>query len=239
MEGSISVGGIKQKILHYKPSDTTIQLVQQTPILLLVGVSGAGKDTIKHKLLETGEYHHIVSHTTRPPRRNHGILEEDGSDYHFIQLADAEKMLDEGAYVEAKIYSGNVYGTSVAEIEAAHSEGKIAVTDLEVQGVAEYKSMTPDNLHAVFILPPNYAVWQERLKKRYVHGVDPADIEKRMATAKVELKDALEKDYFRFVINDDLEAAVQAVDQIAHGAPSGKESETARALAQDLLNRLG
>lgn len=238
MEEPGRVDGLRQKLLHYKPSTKTVQLVRQTPILLLVGVSGAGKDTIKHRLLDTGKYHHIVSHTTRPPRKNHGVLERDGADYHFIDLEQAEKMLGKGAYVEAKMYSGNVYGTSVAEIQAAHDEGRIAVTDLEVQGVAEYKAMSADSVHAVFILPPSYEVWQTRLKKRYEGSIHQHDLYKRMHTAKVELQDALEKEYFRFVINDDLEKTVESVDEIAHDAPAGKESESARKLAQDLLRQL-
>lgn len=229
---------LKQKLSQYKPSDSTINLIQQTPILLLVGVSGAGKDSIKHKLLDTGKYHHIVSHTTRAPRENHGVLEQDGREYHFISLAEAEKMLDEQAFIEAKMYSGNLYGTSVAEIQTAHDDGKIAVTDVEVQGVAEYKSLAP-SAQAIFVLPPSYEVWQKRLKSRYEESdISPEDIKRRMQTADQELQEALQKDYFRFVINDGLDQAVQAADAIAHGALAGEESAAARALAEDLLSRL-
>jgi guanylate kinase len=59
-----------------------------------------------------------------------------------------------------------------------------------------------------------------------------------MQTAKTELNEALQKDYFRFVVNDDLEQAVAAADAIAHGAPAGQESQTARSLAEDLLSKL-
>ncbi|HET7060253.1 MAG TPA: hypothetical protein VFH99_02990 [Candidatus Saccharimonadales bacterium] len=237
MEDSAQAAGLKQKLQDYKPSAATIELVQNTPILLLVGVSGAGKDSIKHQLLKTRRYHHIVSHTTRRPRENQGILEQDGREYHFINLADAEKMLDDGAFVEAKMYSGNVYGTSAAEIQRAHDEHKIALTDIEVQGVAEYETIT-DSVQALFVLPPSYEVWQQRLKSRYEGVIEHEDIRRRMQTAKTELHEALQKDYFRFVINDDLDRAVETADTIAHGAPPGRESETARALAQDLLAKL-
>jgi guanylate kinase len=237
MEDSAQAAGLKQKLQDYKPSAATIELVQNTPILLLVGVSGAGKGSIKQKLLDIGKYHHIVSHTTRPPRENDGVMEQEGRDYHFINLADAEKMLDDGAFVEAKMYSGNVYGTSAIEIQRAHDEHKIALTDIEVQGVAEYETIT-DSVQALFVLPPSYEVWQQRLKSRYEDDIDPEDIRRRMQTAKTELHEALQKDYFRFVINDNLDQAVEAADAIAHGAPAGRESDAARALAQDLLSKL-
>lgn len=238
MDDSSQAAGLKQKLENYRPSAATIALVKDTPILLLVGVSGAGKDSIKQRLLESGNYHHIVSHTTRPPRENHGVPEQDGKEYHFITLAESEKMLDSGAYVEAKFYSGNVYGTSAAEIQAAHDDGKIALTDVEVQGVSEYMEIS-DKVCAIFVLPPSYEVWQQRLRSRYDDDIDPEDIRRRIQAAKYELEEALHKDYFRFVINDDLDAAVEATNQIAHGAPAGKESEAAHALAHDLLSRLG
>ncbi len=229
---------LKQKLDQYKPSNDTINLIKQTPILLLVGVSGAGKNSIKQGLLATRQYHHIVSHTTRLPRENNGVPEQDGVEYHFISLTKAEKMLAKYAFVEAKTYSGNIYGTSVAEIQAAHDEKKIALTDIEVKGVAEYKAMSPD-VQAVFVLPPSYAVWQQRLTKRYKdEPFDGADIERRMQTAKLELEEALKKDYFRFVINNDLDTAVRAVDAIAHGAPAGHESVVAKDLAKELLAQL-
>jgi guanylate kinase len=211
-----SAADIQSALAGYKPSHATIELVRDTPILLLVGVSGAGKDTIKQRLLETGEYHHLVSHTTRAPRENGGVLERDGVDYHFVTEAQALEMLHTGEFVEVNQYSGNVYGTSVAEIKKAHDEGKIAVTDLEVQGVAEYKQIAP-SVVAVFILPPTYEEWQRRLHSRYgVKGADPTDITRRMRTAIAELQEALNKPYYHFVVNENVDEAVKAVNSIAH-----------------------
>jgi guanylate kinase len=207
---------LEQLVAAYEISPGAIELVRKTPIVLLVGVSGAGKDTIKHRLLETGQYHHIVSHTTRVPRLNGNVQEQDGVEYHFVDQTKAIEMLKNHEFIEAKIYSGNVYGTSVAEIKKAHDEGKIAITDLEVQGVTEYKTLSPDVI-AEFILPPSYDEWQRRLLSRYgVDGPDPVDMNKRMHTAIAELEEALERSYYHFVVNENLDEAVRAVDSIAH-----------------------
>jgi len=200
----------------YSPSAATIELVRSTPIVLLVGISGAGKDTIKHRLLETNEYHHIVSHTTRAPRENHGVFEQDGVEYHFISKEQAADMIRRGEFVEVKQYSGNIYGTSAAELQKAHDTGRIAITDIEVQGVAEYKAIS-QNVIAEFILPPSYDEWQRRLLSRYGDkGPDASDIAKRMDTAISELEEALSKEYYHFVVNEDLEEAVRIIDRIAH-----------------------
>ncbi|MFZ1249419.1 MAG: hypothetical protein WAQ24_03790 [Candidatus Saccharimonadales bacterium] len=203
-------------VANYKPSADTIKLVQSTPIVLLVGVSGAGKDTIKHQMLQSGKYHHVVSHTTRAPRENGGIMEQDGVEYHFISKEQACNMLKNGEFVEAKEYGGNLYGTSAAELQWAKDAEKIALTDIEVQGVAEYKAIS-ENVIAEFILPPDYKEWQRRLHSRYTTGkADESDIERRMHTAILELKEALSKPYYYFIVNDDLNEAVDAANEIAH-----------------------
>lgn len=210
---------LQRLIENYKVPDEAIELVKTTPIVLLVGVSGAGKDTIKQKLLASGKYHHIISHTTRAPRENNGEMEKDGVSYHFITKDQAAIMLKNGEFIEAKQYSGNIYGTSVAEIRRANEDGKIAVTDLEVQGVAEYKTVS-ENVIAMFVLPPNYDEWQRRLLARYGNQtVNSEDIERRKKTAVAELKEALDKPYYHFVVNEDLDVAANAVDKIAerHG----------------------
>jgi len=230
------------KLQHYQPAAATIELIKATPILLLVGPTGAGKDSLKEKLLGTDQYHHIVSHTTRPPRINHGVPEQDGREYHFIDKATAERMLDNQEFVEAKLYSGNLYGTSVAEIQAAHDEGKTAVTDLEVQGVAEYKHFDK-NVMAVFLLPPDFQTWQQRLQRRYGDVVDLADAHKRMQTALNELNELLTTDFYVAVINDDLEAAFQQVQTIVgsqdHTTPDEPRARAvARQLAEDIRHYL-
>lgn len=208
---------LQQLVDTYHVTPEAVELIKNTPIVLLVGVSGAGKDTIKHKLLETGKYHHIVSHTTRPPRENGGVMERDGVEYHFISKEKAVEMLENGEFVEAKKYGDNLYGTSVQEIRQARAEGRVAVADIEVQGVAEYKAVSP-NVIAQFILPPDYTEWQRRLSTRYGGNgeVAPADMAKRMQTAIAELEEALQQPYYHFIVNENLEEAVRASDKIAH-----------------------
>jgi guanylate kinase len=226
------------KLENYKVPAKAVELIRNTHVAFLVGITAAGKDTILHKLLESDDYHHIVSHTTRKPRENHGILEQDGIDYHFIDLETAEAMIDNGGYVEAKVFSGNVYGTSVAEIQMAHDEGKIAITDIEVQGVAEYKAFA-DNVIPIFLLPPDFDTWQTRLTKRYGEsGVDPYDLRRRLETNKKELQEALDKPYFEYVVNQDLDLTVKIVDEVAHGNFSKKKNKEAREIARQLLNNL-
>lgn len=224
---------LAQKLHNYQPSEATVKLVRNTPILLLVGVSGAGKDTIKQMLLATGRYHHIISHTTRRPRENHGVMERDGEDYHFISLEAANKMIVDKAFVEAKLYSGNVYGTSAAEIQAAHDTGQIAVTDLEVQGVDEYKRLAPE-VQALFILPPSFEEWMRRLQQRGAMTDD--EKQQRLQTAINELTTAITHDYYQFIVNEASQQTEKQIEQIMAGVASDPQDVIeAKQLAQDLL----
>lgn len=228
---------ISQKLFNYQADESAKQLVKATPILLLVGPSGAGKDSIIGKLSQAGGFHRIISHTTRKPRINKGVMEQDGKDYFFIDKPKAEAMLDDKAFIEAKLYSHNVYGTSVAEIQRAHDEAAIAMTDLEVQGVAEYKELDP-NVLAVFLLPPNFEIWQDRLQKRHSKISDKEDYCRRLRTALKEFKVLLNNDYYVPVINDDLDETAQYVEQVARtkNVDSGKQA-TGIELTRQLMSQ--
>jgi guanylate kinase len=230
---------LEQLTTGYEPTPETVAVVENTLITLLVGISGAGKDTIKRKLLEREGYRDIISHTTRAPRANNAVMETDGLDYHFITNDMAATMVSNKEFIEAKFVHGTVYGTSVQEVRQAHDENKIAVTDVDVQGVDEYKELSRDVV-AIFILPPSYAVWRERLQKRYA-SVEEFEVEwpKRRASAIMELEKALFVSYYHFIINDDLDRSVRIVDEIAHqGDLFNRKDDEARLLARDILDEI-
>lgn len=224
-------------IAEYTPSPQAVELVRSARITLLAGIAGAGKDTIKTALLkDSAVYQDIVSHTTRAPRVNNGVPEVEGVDYHFVDQATALGMAERREFVEIKQVHDTIYGTSVDEVRRAHESGRIAITDVDVQGVDEYKQIAP-NVVAIFILPPQYSVWRERLAKRYS---TPEEFErewaKRRASAVRELTRALSVPYYHFLINDDLERAVRVASEIScRGDSFLRKDDEARLRARDLL----
>lgn len=230
---------LEQKIASYEASAETIELVRNTKIVLLVGISGAGKDTVKHQLLQKPIFRDIVSHTTRPARVNNGVAEVEGVDYHFIDQMTAEKMIDSREFIEVKFVHGTVYGTSVAEVKKTHDDGKIAITDVDVQGVSEYKQMS-DQVVAIFILPPSYDVWRERLSHRYASDEEfEAEFPRRRESAIMELEKALATPYYHFIINGDLEHTVLVAEEIATEPEMVRsKDEEIRLLAAELLQEI-
>lgn len=206
---------LKELIDNYQPTDETKELVKQTSIALLSGVSGAGKDTIRRALLAKNDtFLDKVSHTTRSPRENNNRLEQDGVDYHFISMEEAERMVRAREFVEVKLVHNTIYGTSVSEIQKAYDQQRTALTDIDVQGVAEMKQIAPDSV-SIFVVPPSYDEWMNRLMSRYNSPEEFApEWPKRRESSIRELTHALEVPYYHFIINDELERAVRVSEEI-------------------------
>ncbi|MGB4761743.1 MAG: hypothetical protein WBP12_00100 [Candidatus Saccharimonas sp.] len=230
---------IEAQIREYVPNQAGVELLRDTEVVLLVGVTGAGKGTIRQRMLKTGQFHNLVTTVTREPRYNNGVLEQDGVEYHFITQERAVELLTAGEYVEASPVHGRVYGVTVEEVRKAHDAGKIALSDIDVQGVARYKVLA-ENVTAIFLVPPSYAEWKRRVKQRYPseeHFLE--DWPNRRASAIEELEKALAAPYYHFVINDDLDEAVKACMQISerHDEFVRKDDEV-RLTVRDMLERI-
>ena len=173
--------------------------MRQGIALVLSAPSGAGKTTLVRRLrAEFPGIGYSVSCTTRAPREG----EVGGRDYNFLSRRDFEQRRDAGEFAEWAEVHGNLYGTPLAPVEAMLAEGRDALFDIDVQGAAQLKL----NLEAatfVFILPPSMEELERRLRLRGQD--DEADIERRLANARRELREAAW--YDALVVNDDLDGA--------------------------------
>ena len=230
---------IKQLAENYQPNQDVIETVKQSRIVLLAGIMAAGKDTIIERLLDGQDYHRIVSHTTRPPRTNNGLAEQNDIDYHFVSIDGMAQLLADNKMIEVNKFGSNYYGTSVAEIAEANRGHKIAITDIDVHGVDSFYKIAPSSITAIFIIPPSYKIWLDRLGKRYQSKESElASVwQERRQVAIDELEYVLQNPNYYFVVNDDLDEAVVQVDKIAHGYSDGNY-EIAYTIAKQLINTI-
>lgn len=228
---------IEEAIKKYTPSDEVVSLVRSSELLLIAGIVGAGKDTVIRELLKDDRFQPIVSHTTRSPRQNHGVMEVNHEDYHFVSLDEAAELVRERAFVEVKNNHGNIYGTSAHEIQSIKAAGKIATTDIDIKGVMEYLELKADT-KAIFLLPPSVDTWLSRLERRYgeLDYSDP-DLKKRFATAQYEITHIKSDPRFILVINDDLATTVDRILKVIDGEREAT-SEYAGAITEHLLEFL-
>lgn len=228
-----------QKVAAYTPNTRTIATIKDVPILVVVGISGAGKDTVVGQLAQqySQDFQFMVSHTTRALRSNNGVMEQNGHEYHFISMAEAERMLDAGEYIEAQVYAHNIYGTSFAEVLRAKQAGKTIINDIEVRGVGAYVALGM-NVKPVFLLPPSFEVWWQRLIARYKGSVDARDVRRRIETALDELRYARANDFFYLLVNDDLQTTVDALHDMATNHTIASRSTEALRVIDELIGAI-
>lgn len=192
--------------------------------------SGAGKTSLVKALLEKTDGIGVsVSHTTRAMREG----EQDGVDYHFVDKAIFEKMVEESAFLESAQVFDNYYGTAVANIEAKLKKGEDVILEIDWQGAEQVRKQMPYSVN-IFILPPSQPALEERLRGR---GQDSDEIiQRRMRDAKSETSHYSEFDYL--VVNDDFDNALKELKSIvlARRCRYGAQSQRLSALLKELLN---
>ncbi len=229
------VADFRSVLANYSLSDHAKKTLAQTKLVLLVGPSSSGRNTAINKLLETGEYHYIISDTTREKRVKDGVpIEQDGREYWFRSEEDILKDLQNGEFLEAAVIHGQqVSGISIRELQKANDAGLIAITDIEPQGAEWIHGLKQDAI-ILFVIPPNIDDWMVRLRRR--SDLPEDEIRRRLNTACSEIKAALERNYFQFVVNDNLGKTVIDIDAVAkNGSQTGEKQSEGRQIAETLL----
>lgn len=168
-------------------------------LFVVSGPSGSGKTTLLREAFRViPGLEFSVSATTRGAR----VGEVDGRDYHFVTHPRFQELVQTGALLETAEVYGNFYGTPRAPVEKAIAEGRSIVLDIDVQGARQVRRAYPGAI-TVFILPPNLAAIEARLRTRGLD--DDAMVRRRIREADEQLAGAGEYDYF--VMNDDLSVA--------------------------------
>lgn len=208
-------------------------------LFILSAPSGSGKSTLVAQLRSmVKDVDFSVSWTTRAPRGS----EQDGREYRFTSRKNFERMVAAGEFLEHADVFGNFYGTARRSLTAAAAHGRDLLLDIDVQGAAQVRAKIPDAI-SIFILPPNPAALELRLRNRSraEGGVPEAVVQKRLDTARHEIQNY---DRYRYVlINDVLERAVEELTAIviaersnAHPASdSNDEIQRSRNLADQCL----
>lgn len=192
--------------------------------------SGAGKTSLVAALLETDANLSVsISHTTRAMRPG----ETNGVNYHFVEQADFQSMLAEGAFLEHAQVFDNFYGTAQAPVEQALTEGQDLVLEIDWQGAEQVRKLLPECV-SIFILPPSKPELARRLTQR---GQDSTDvIARRMDQAVEEISHYNEADYL--VINNDFDEALADLRAIVRGQRlrTQYQQQDKLSLLNDLLN---
>ena len=176
-------------------------MVDRGVLVIVSSPSGAGKTTLTRRLLDElpAQLEFSVSYTTRPMRPG----EVDGRDYWFVTPDVFEQMVERKQFAEHAFVFNNRYGTAQAPIDVGLAAGRDVIFDVDWQGGAALSTHWPEDSLKIFILPPDLATLEARLRQRATDAPDV--IERRLRKAKDELTHFDE--YKHLIVNDNVDRA--------------------------------
>ena len=178
-------------------------------ILLMFGPSGVGKSTLmKHVMQKYGDkFSFSISHTTRKPRAG----EKDGVDYYYVTPEVINKMIEENGFIEHAHVHTNDYGTSKQEINRIRESGRIAILDIDVQGMMQIIENAKEfKTFILFIKAPSMEELEKRLRGRGTETEE--EIQVRLNNARHEM--TFEKYATQSFVNDVFESGFGKLDEI-------------------------
>jgi len=172
--------------------------------IILSAPSGGGKSSIARALLaKDTTLVRSISATTR--KKLNTIL--DGKDYFFKSKNDFLKMINEGKLLEYSEIYGNLYGIPKDFVETQLQQGHGLIFDIDTQGAQKLKTILPNSVVSIFILPPSIDELRKRLEAR--NQDSPEEIDLRINLAIKEIEQAKNYDYV--VVNNDFLTSVNTI----------------------------
>ncbi len=178
-------------------------------LVILSGVSGAGKDTIKKELIKRMEdVVSLPSYTSRNPREG----EEEGIQYHFITKQEFKNRIENDEFYEYDLHHDNYYGTSRKLMNEKIESGKIIVKDIEVNGTENLVKVLKNDVRLVTIF---LKVERDELRKRLIErGDNLSESELELRLSRLEYEESKIKLYDYVIKNDDFEKTVKIIMSI-------------------------
>ncbi|WP_294379782.1 guanylate kinase [uncultured Clostridium sp.] len=178
-------------------------------IVILSGVAGAGKDTIKKEIIKRMNFvESLPSYTSRPPREG----DIPGQTYNFVTKAEFEEMIEKNEFYEYDIHHNNYYGVPRKLLNEKIEQGKVIIKDVDVNGTQNLVNLLGQDtkIVTIFLRVPKEEL-ERRLKER-IEKPSPEEITLRLNRFDYEESKIGIYDYV--LKNNDLEKTVQIIMSI-------------------------
>lgn len=176
-------------------------------LVILSGVAGAGKDTIKREIIKRMDnVKSIPAYTTRPPREG----DVPGQTYVFLSKEEFEEKIRNNEIYEYDIHHNHYYGTSKKFLDEGAKNG-IVIKDIDVNGTEILKNTLKDiKIVTIFLRVP-----KEELKHRLENRIDkPSEGEIILRLNRFDYEESKIGLYDYVLKNNNLEKAVNIIEEI-------------------------
>ena len=189
-------------------------------LVIVSGVSGAGKDTIKKEIIKRMKnVISLPSFTSREPREG----EEEGIQYHFITKEQFKEKIKNEEFYEYDLHHENYYGTSKKLMNEKIDSGKIIVKDIEVNGTENLIKKLGNDTKLVTIF---LKVDKEELKNRLINrGDNLSEADMQLRLGRLEYEESKIGLYDYVIKNDNLEKTVQIIMTIIENEKKLEETK--------------
>lgn len=162
-------------------------------ILVLMGKSGVGKDTILEELTKNYNFKRIVSTTTREKREG----EIEGKDYYFVSNEEFDNIIKENGFIEYVSFNGARYGCQKSSIDINKDMCIVVETDGAKALLSEYGTQ---NVYVIY-LHLDDDIRFKRVSSR--NHISKEEWEKRITSDNQRFKPEIIKDIVNFTVNTD------------------------------------
>lgn len=165
------MSGIPEFARHTSPENPAPKAGVLT---ILTGPTAVGKTSVLDGVLQQyPSMKRVVTSTTRLPRDG----EQDGVDYHFLSKESFISKMDDGSFLEANEYAGNMYGTLKDDVMPV-MEGEDRIWSLNIQRASEmgqvfdssfdpeFARLLNERTLLVFVGIPSMLALRDRYKRR-------------------------------------------------------------------------
>lgn len=175
-------------------------------MIILLGKTCSGKDTIVNKLINLHGFKRVITSTTRPMRKG----EKQDITYHFLSEEDFKQKINEGYFAEYKTYNTEFglwyYGTALDDLENSEDNSVIILTPDGYKDVINKLSKKPTT---IYIYANNFTI----KKRLMVRGDDKKEAERRLLHDNEDFK-GIENEVEKIVYNNNDTNIEEVIEQI-------------------------